>query len=964
MFPIYKFELTIGATTKRAYPIYSEDFSKEYELETGQRFFREKLNGKLTFERKDYTRITAAAFDTRFLLMIYISSDGGVTWTEYVYSEFWKTDCEFDQDTQTVKVTPKVIDKYDGIMSGIDNEYNLIELLPEMVPVLADKRPMVQIYIPGESVISCFLSGMWWEEECESVDEYVDEGGQMVNKLINYYHFLLNVREKIINVEGNYEGLPDVFFGRSPDTPWTTPKTYVNGAYAFVYRSVAGSGYITYYWEIARSSDNVVMWRYSMNYTSGSSDEPWGADFYTLSPVEGTGAYGDITIRWTDVAFYTRFITDSPKINGVSLPDLPQDDLSANHNYKYVFPYGRTDIIYFSGNLSNSPTQWGVYDLGKYYVPPTVYLNPELFPILRKLWGRVSYWFGPYRFDEADEAAGRKLFEIKNTYLLSSVINVLLKKIGSSILIGEGANAKYNTYINGSVWSDPISGIYCELIPMQSGISYKLIFNNGVGAYALVTDSIPVAGQTVNFVSGYTTQVTTNRGQTVIIEGVDGQYLYVRADTDPNGRIYPEIQSSSPHHLPTTDYSEFLYGENPITHIEQTLLITPKTNVKSSGYDRPAEKAQITFRAITEMLRDCFRCYWFLDSFGRFRIEHISYFMNGGSYSETPVVGIDLTTLKSRRSGKEWSFAKNQYKYNKPQMAARYQFGWMDEETQLFDGYQIEIQSKYVVPDKIEEIHIGSFSSDFDYILLNPSAISNDGFVLMAAYYDGGSPGQVISIDWNAPAIYNNNRYYRYMSERVQAGDILDFSLWNYTDYECGLLIMTRGSWGEGEVVYDTGWQSQDIHKVISSDEGGYFCRIVVRKKDNSSIDIYEGNGVVNVLTAERYEEGTPAAFRLPYIDYVFNNASHKLQNAWVAFNYLQQYYAYDMPARNYTINGVAKVALGLKKLKTQQINFPLFVEPNFGELVKTGIGNGMIEKLSVNLSNRNAKATLIYDTE
>lgn len=129
-------------------------------------------------------------------------------------------------------------------------------------------------------------------------------------------------------------------------------------------------------------------------------------------------------------------------------------------------------------------------------------------------------------------------------------------------------------------------------------------------------------------------------------------------------------------------------------------------------------------------------------------------------------------------------------------------------------------------------------------------------------------------------------------------------------------------------------------------------------------MDIYEGNGVVHVLNAQRYEEGTPSTFRLPYIDYVFNNASHKLQNAWVCFNYLQQYYAYDMPARNYTINGVAKVALGLKKLKTQQINFPLFEEPNFEQLVKTGLGNGMIEKLSVNLSSRNAKATLIYDTE
>ena len=56
--------------------------------------------------------------------------------------------------------------------------------------------------------------------------------------------------------------------------------------------------------------------------------------------------------------------------------------------------------------------------------------------------------------------------------------------------------------------------------------------------------------------------------------------------------------------------------------------------------------------------------------------------------------------------------------------------------------------------------------------------------------------------------------------------------------------------------------------------------------------------------------------------------------------------------------------AYGIKKLKTQTIRFPVLTDPDLTELVKTNLGNGTIEKLSINLSSRSAKATLKYDTE
>ena len=304
------------------------------------------------------------------------------------------------------------------------------------------------------------------------------------------------------------------------------------------------------------------------------------------------------------------------------------------------------------------------------------------------------------------------------------------------------------------------------------------------------------------------------------------------------GQIAPSVS-----HAGTTAYSQFLYGINPISNIDARLFITPKSNLIASGYDQPAQKAPITLKIVLNMLRDCFRCYWFIDEQNRFRVEHIQYFRNGGSYSGTPVVGVDLTKARVSRNGKPWAFAKNQYEFDKPEMAARYQFGWMDNVFELFEGSPIDIVSKYVNPNNIEQISVEQFTSDVDYILANPSQISQDGFALLAA-----------------------------------------------------MLV-------DGE-------------------------------------------------------------YKLPVVTFYIDTIEYRLQNGYLTFEYLQRYYLYDMPAPKYKIRGITFTAQGIKKLKRQTLKFPVINEPNFMNLIKTGLGNGTIQKMSVNLSSRNANTTLMYDTE
>ena len=718
MNPICKFQLSAGNDTRQAFPVYKDDLTIDYALEQNQEFYRGKLSGKLMFQQDDFLFIRSKAFDTQFDIVISISYNGGQTWAVYWSGQFWKTDCQFNEDDQTAIVTPNVNDRYNAVLAGMDKEYNLIDLAPAMQPINLDKRPMIQIYVPGQSVVGCFLSGMWWEQECKVVDSESD--------LQNIYHFNLLKSVRVVDVtQQGSPGIPSVFYGDA--WPIGNDQTeYTNEAYKFrhIYHGEAGGS--QEYFQIIRVADSQIMWELEI---TNQAPTTYPTEL-TLSAVEGSGASGAVKLYLHDVAIYARYMTDVEFRAGLDIYDIPSDDIVENNrNYKYCTSYNYPNTILFSDRITSTPTKWGLYQPGQYYQPPYTY--GETFPVARAEWGRLSIWFEFAVMNWVTEQNLRQSYTLKDAYPIWSVISVLLNQIAPGIT-----------------------------------------------------------------------------------------------------------------HDGTTAYSTFLYGTNPITGvISQRLFITPKSNLISSGYDQPAQKAPITLKYITDMLRDCYRCFWYIDDNNRFRIEHISWFMNGGTYGGSAQIGMDLTALQVSRNGKPWAFGRNQYQFDKPDMPARYQFGWMDDVTELFEGFPIEIISKYVNQDNIEQIDVANFTSDVDYILLNPGEISKDGFVLLSPELSG---------------------------------------------------------------------------------------RI----------------------------------YKLPYVNFRFNNADHILQNAWAAFAYLQRYYMYDMPARNVQINGVTQVVSGIKKLKTQNIKFPVLTEPNLTNLIKTELGNGTIQKMSVNLSSRNANTTLKYDTE
>lgn len=715
---------------RKATPVYKDDLAKEYELETNQRFYRAKLSGKLSFIRDDYDYINNKPFDTTFLLQIEKSNDGGKTWSPYYSGQFMKTDCTFVDYDKKVTVQPDTIDEYNDVLAGLEKEYNLITLAPSVQRITINKRPLIQIYVPGDTIVSCFLGGTNWEQDANATTDQ--------SALIQTYHFALcNILKEIqITSGGTPSAVAGLYSGRmatDSSADEFTGNLYPdnsNGYYILISQKRLGGGipFGAASVQIRRQSDDVIMFEYAK-----ITDEPFDTLEFDLNAAEGSGATGTMHADMKSYNIYARYLCDVEKIDDLNTYPLPADDIvDNNRNYRRAIGYA-IDVAFISNNFSDTPTEWGLADNGKYFAPPYSIYGQTFYPIARSTWRYASLWFGFYLMDWILEEKARKEYTLRDAFPVASCISVLLNQIAPGIT-----------------------------------------------------------------------------------------------------------------HAATAEYSQFLYsGNNPISGLNFRLLVSQKTNIINGEYQQPAQKAPTTLQQFTNMLRDCFKCYWFIEG-GKFKIEHVQYFKNGGSYGGNVVVSRDLTQEINLRNGKAWAFNTSEYSFDKVDLAERYQFEWMDDVTTPFEGYPIQVISKYVTPGKVEEINISNFTSDIDMMLLNPGNMSSDGFALFAA------------------------------------------------------VPPTSGS-----------------------------------------------------------------QWILPFTRQTINGVEYFLQNGYLAFINLQSpYWLYDLPARRVSINGSEVYARGIERKKKQTFSFPANDDPNPMQLIKTYIGNGQVDKLSVNLCSRSIKTTLKYDTE
>lgn len=714
---IYKFTLTYGGNTYDVHPVYKDDLSINYERESNQMFFREKLSGDIVFVGKEAQDIIGAAFETEFVMDIYSSTNNGLSWSEFHKSRFYMTDCKIDADNKKVTVKPDVKDSYQGVIDALEKEYNLIDLLPVTEKVTMKKRALLQLY-GGDDKVTNVFGGFSWEQDFD-----------MGNETPAHFHFQSNLEIAVIRFTRVFwpeglNGLQKAFICQ-PDSNGEFDTTNGEGVYKLKRVKWSDSS-----WDlqlrllsddtlVAHSWAPYILMNDSLNFVT-SNDVAWGSALCE---------YLGVMARWLcDVQSFT--------VAGQSYTasKITSDDPCYGGNLHYVIEANVTIVA--SESFSETPTKWGKADDTHYYDRPTEY--GYFIPVARSYWGASSLWYKQQTSDWQDiEPAMQKSYTLNDSYPLWSVISVLLQASNTGVTFGN-----------------------------------------------------------------------------------------------------------------TTEFSEFLYSAiNPVYGQQIGVPnITPKSNILVGEYTQPAMKAPITLQDVFNMLAKAFKCYWFIDSQNRLRIEHVSWFKNGGSYGGTHQIGIDLTAIFQPRNGKAWSFGTSSWQYDKVDMPARYQYKWMDAGTDVFDGFPFEMLSTFVQTDKVEEISISNFTSDVDFMQIAPEDCSKDGFAL--------------------------------------------------------LLVMNDGN-------------------------GNYLPIVTNSRILNGGLCFY------------------------------------KSQNYWASLKFLQlAFLCYDLPSRLYEYDGAEKTAPDIMRGKRQTVIIPYGnATPDVMKLVKTAMGDGQIKQMTLELSSRTGKATLLYDT-
>lgn len=412
-------------------------------------------------------------------------------------------------------------------------------------------------------------------------------------------------------------------------------------------------------------------------------------------------------------------------------------------------------------------------------------------------------------------------------------------------------------------------------------------------------------------------------------------------------------------HEATAEYSRFLYDTaTPLNMTRFYVYLTQKTNMLKGDYDQPAQKAETSLAEITKMLRDCFRCYWYIED-GKFKIEHVLFFINGGSYSANSNIQMDFTKLTDQFNKKQLSYFQSEMEYDKSDLAQRYEFSWMDDATELFGGVTLDVNSNYVQKDKVEEINANRFSADVDYMLFNPSAFSDDGFALLCAipknfssesswsFGAGGSTGVIAT---RIRAIF-----------KCQGGEVVSVS---NIPYGCEVSIgasISEGHALQGITIVSSPWSTGDV--TFNAKDSKATCIVVsLKKSDGSEFTSSDIESIKDVLLISVGE-----ALELPIISTSLrdeNNDSYTAvaQNWYASWIYLtSRFYIDDMPASSVQSNVFGELYAIPKRCMKSSIEFTAEEDLHELQLIKTDLGNGKVEEIFVNLETRRVKAKLAY---
>lgn len=606
-------------------------------------------------------------------VLIVTNSDGNVL----ALNSFAKTDCKLDTTRHSIELKLSSIDRYSKLMNKYDNTYDLIKLSPAITPLTLTKRLLYQFYIQGANSVSCYANGTHWEQD---VNEAIDDA----NALRNKYYFAENFTKQEIVIEKEQ-------------------SEYFAGTY------IRDENYNGYRW-IHTTESNLVFW---LDPLSDSEKANYNTVVWPYGSIlnAATGSHPKNTTGESRNSLYWIKFNDTKTFGSLNTPNLQSKSV-----YCTSYADKKFDGVFNSDSRAD-------YKLNK-VLDNTYAFNLRDCLIDYTIWGRI--------LADVDTAIEQSTGQTKTLYDLPKddfvservnyrkcigLIGLQVKQTGYTV----AHPTKYGRNDYGKYFTNNFVNAFTKTEHMPVPISRSSWANTSL--WVIIPDTWSI------FESQFRSEY--------ILKDAFSLADVIKALLH---KIDPLVKFEA-----TAEYSRFFYEGDTSTpiipfdgsRIGYVPFIAPKSNVLKGNYDQAAQKAEITFEQLMNMLRDCFRCYWYIDDSNRLRIEHASYFMKGLSYT-SPNIQLDLTKKYDKFNKKAILYAQEATSYNKDDLSSRYEFNWMDDSTDTFDDMEVNVNSVYIQSDKTEEINSEVFSTDIDLMLYAPDKFSNDGFVLMMANKDTG----------------------------------------------------------------------------------------------------------------------------------------------------------------------------------------------------------------------------------
>lgn len=598
----------------------------------------------------------------------------------YFSDFFTKVSCTFDYGKYTCK--PKLLkqDQYSAILDKYDTVYDLYKLRVPTDKVGLLKRPAIQLYVAGSQKITTVLDGVFWEGE-------VAEEQSDTTVLDSKYHFVRNGAfsefqlnqngSTIAAFAGNFNTENATILGR--DLISIDPSTgKPTGKLSWRCELVkVASEYDQWYWEDANDS---VDYAYFYGLYSRLKETSYGRN-------EGDHDY----MRYRRDAYVLRIYSGNSPYYWQSRQLFYIDDESI----KALGPGGE-DILFqqkVSGVVTSEIT---LEVLGANDVFARLLCDVDSFTDIQ---GIIHTTYDlPFDDFVQDSRNYKKCYGINFGKIITTYAT-------------SDTPTRYGRNDTGLYFERPRSTYNLNVIPLDQS-------------------------QWINFALWY----EFSEVYPALDQATSKKY-YLRDAHHIADAIQVLLKEIAPgiKHEAKPEYSQFLYGEyNAVRGEMLHLFMTQKTNILKGEYDQAAKKVEVSLEDIMNMLQKCFKCYFWVED-NKLRIEHISWFQNGGSYVEDiHEVGLDLTAKKDKFNKIYPGYFQSELSYDMQSLPARYSLSYVDDQTEVFSNVSFEVDANYVDASKSEDITVSSFATDIDYMVISPSSFSEEGFALIGAKYENG----------------------------------------------------------------------------------------------------------------------------------------------------------------------------------------------------------------------------------